>query len=143
MIAFEVARPPTKSMRKAANHMSETRTYLFSSTDPTATYLKTGLVMVNETSRLWELAEGNSTSSYNEIARGMSYCEMFRTVLLWLTNPLNEQNPNASKSEEMEYFLSRFVRQDGRLRTLIKEWMEGGSVKSLSVVESSGDFLCK
>jgi hypothetical protein len=149
MFLFEVYRPPTKSVKKAAAHMSQTTNYLFSSTDPTPAYLKTGLAMVNETALLWKLATGNSTSSYGHIASGEEYCEMFQTVLSWLTGHLNADSLNDNQSEisnesddwdeedQTKYYLSEAIQNGGRLSVLVRECLAGRSEKSQTAVKTS------
>jgi hypothetical protein len=141
MFVFRTYHPPTESFKKAEAQHSKTETYLFSSTDSIPTYLDNGLALVSETSKLWSLAKGNGTGLYHGISIGKRSCVMFQTVLLWLSDHLNENSSNASKYEEterIEYYLSEIVQQGGRLGTLVKECREGGSKESPVGTSSSG-----
>jgi hypothetical protein len=128
MFSFSVRRPVTESFKKASDQHSKTQIYLFSSTDPIPTYLDNGLALVSETSKLWSLTKGNGTNTNRVVMLQKRSCVMFETVLLWLSDKLNEKSSNSSKYEEIEsfeYVLSRVVEQGGRLATLVKECREG------------------
>jgi hypothetical protein len=108
------------------------RAYLLNSEDPTDTFLKTALAKVCETAALWEVAKGNSTSSYSEIGFGAQACAVLKAFLVSLS-----QSPGKANIEEIPYCLRLSV-GGSRLEKVVKEVGQRDSAKQSKATASSG-----
>jgi hypothetical protein len=104
--------------------MSMTKRYLSSSTDPIPVYLRSAFDRVTRTAALWEVAEGNSTSSFSQIEFGKLRCRVWKVVLIWLCQERQIELSEAGKHCQMsdvEACLSSITQSDGRLNDLVKK----------------------
>jgi hypothetical protein len=131
MFAFFCYRPPTKSCERASQSHEELCAYLLNSDDHTDAFLKKALARVRETAAFWAVAQGNSTSSYSEIAFGAMTCAALEAFLVSLS-----QSPGKANMEEVAHFL----RHSGpsRLEKVANELRERDSAKQSKETASSG-----
>jgi hypothetical protein len=103
--------------------MENTSAYLSDSTDSTTIFLEKGLKMVNETAKLWDRAEANSTSSDRRICCGQMWCDALTRILIWLAHQPRDQNTVKQELDEL-YHMRGFAHLPGPNPRLIKMFDE-------------------
>jgi hypothetical protein len=84
MFAFEIARPPTKEMKRAYRMIQDCQKYIWSSSDPTPLFLECALKAIRSIRPTLMMTEGNTTSSSDVFIIAAEYHDIIEKSLLWL-----------------------------------------------------------
>jgi hypothetical protein len=127
-----------------ANHQA-TKQYLFNSTDPTTVYLTSALSRINEIASRWATAQSDNTASSSEIEVGQSDCRLWKRVLIWMIQRIDEsifKGEESLKEEVTKEDIESITTFGGRFGELLQEVLSVDQCTSTACnAHSSSDII--
>jgi hypothetical protein len=124
-------------MLKAFKSTAQTEACLSDSEDPTQLFLEQGLSKVRQAVALWAVADGNSTSSFEDLEAAKHRYDVLHSFLVWLCQEERNSTLPHRLSQEREGDLPLVLALGHRLRSLVNQTLSRASTKQSADIKRS------